>query len=314
MLRRIRYGILVVTFSVLTAGPINIVLRSLLKPISALLPNMFSNKFPVVGNVHVDLPGARPLILKSKGGDTIASRMYWKGLRGHEPETISIFRDLLSDTRVVFDVGASTGLFSLIAGADGEDREVHAFEPVPKTCRYLLRNIAANGLQNINTVQACVSNFDGEQTLYLNKSPALPLTTSTMEGYRETSESIMAPAVKLDTYVAENHIQSVDLIKIDAEGSDDKVLEGAASVLEKYKPFVICEVLYDHTDKLIQGILDGTGYRYFFIKNDGLVECKEIVGDPEWKFRNYLFIHGDRWPRGIVRELIDRSSEMVAKS
>jgi hypothetical protein len=135
-----------------------------------------------------------------------------------------------------------------------------------------------------------------------------------MDGYRETVESIIAPAIKLDTYVTENHIQSIDLIKIDAEGSDDKVLEGAANVLEKHNPFVICEVLYDHTDKLIQEILDGTGYRYFFIKNDGLVECEEIVGDPEWKFRNYLFIHEDRWPKDFPRDSVYLPSRMATKS
>jgi FkbM family methyltransferase len=69
----------------------------------------------------------------------------------------------LSDARVIFDVGASTGLFRLITAADGEYREVHAFESVPKTYLYLLRNIAANGLQNIKAVQACVGSFDGEQ-------------------------------------------------------------------------------------------------------------------------------------------------------
>lgn len=288
--KRLRRRAILMAFSILRVGIINRLIRWPLKPLLPVLPGYFPTKFPVTGDVKLELPGAKSLILRSDGRDSIASRIYWTGLKGHEPETIRIYRRLLRRSRVVLDVGASTGLFALIAAIEGEGVEVHAFEPVPETFEFLVRNIAANRLCNVKAVRACVTNSDGEVALHLNYSPALPLTASVLEGYRESNRTIVVPALTLDNYVVENNIPTVDLLKIDAEGSDHQVLEGARQVLERHKPVVICEVLYRHTDKLLQAILDETEYRYFFIKDQRLLPSTEIVGDRDYKYRNYLFV------------------------
>ena len=270
---------------------INILLRLSLKPFAPVLPEIVTGKFPVVGTIKVGLPNGKSVAFKSDGRDTIASRVYWRGFEGHEPETIDLFIHLLSGTKVIFDVGASTGIFSLIAGKIDPDIEVHAFEPVPEIFDSMVRNIAANLLTNVEAVNACVTDFDGEIDIYPNESPALPFQASVRENYRdeETPRSVRAKAVTLDSYAEKIGVSTVDILKIDAEVSEPNVLKGALTIIEKYEPFVICEVLYTDTDRMLRGLLDENVYQFFHIKHEGLVKQEEIVGDSDYLYRNYLF-------------------------
>ena len=76
-----------------------------------------------------------------------------------------------------------------------------------------------------------------------------------------------------------------------------------AQVLQEHGPIIICEVLYDHTDKLLQAMLENSNYKYFFIKDEGLVPTEKIVGDPEYHYRNYLFVPKSKLskiPKGVA--------------
>lgn len=296
MIRSLWPKVVAVTFAVLRVRSINLLIRNLLKPFLPLLPAGVAAKFPISGTIKLELTGGRSFLFKSDGRDQIASRLYWAGFNGHEPETILIYRHLLKRSRVIIDVGASTGLFTLIAGAECADGEIHAFEPVPETFEYMVKNIAANQFGNVKSVCACVLDSDGETTLYLNRSPALPMTASTLKDYRTADRTILAESIKLDTYVAKNGLSAVDLIKIDAEGSDPQVLEGALEVMKAHKPVIICEVLYNHTDVQLQKILDGAEYRYFSIRTEGLEPVDTILGDSDYKYRNYLFVPNSKVP------------------
>lgn len=297
LVKIIQREIIFVIFVILRIKVINVLLRGLLRRLLPVLPNYFPGKFPVVGEIHVQLPNAKVLKLTSKDGrDSIASRLYWGGLRGHEPETIDLFLHLLGHSSVVFDIGASTGLFALVAAIDHKDRIVHAFEPVPETFNYLVKNIAVNGLHNLKPVCSAVMNYDGEISLYLNRTPALSFSASTLMGFREANKTIVTPVLKIDTYVETNNIGRVDLLKIDTEGADHKVLEGSLYVLQRDKPVIICEVVYCLTDKLLQAIFVDTEYEYFLITDEALVHKEKIVGDETYRYRNYLFIPKSKIP------------------
>ena len=288
--------VILLTFSLVRVRPINFLLRFSLKPLAPVLPGILTGKFPVVGTIKVGLPNGKSLAFKSDGRDTIASRMYWRGLNGHEPETIRLFLHLLSNAKVIFDVGASTGIFTLIAGTINPKIEIHAFEPEPEIFDSMVRNIAANGLTNVEAVRACVTDYDGEIDLYLNQSPALPFQSSIRENYRdrETPRSVRAQAITLDSYAAKIGLSTVDIIKIDAEVSEPSILKGAQTILGTYAPLIICEVLYTDTDRVISELLDQNVYQFFHIREEGLVKQKEIVGDPTYRYRNYLFVPKSR--------------------
>lgn len=272
---------------------INVPLRRLMTPLGSRLPNIVVERFPISGEVQVDLPEGRTLIFRTDGRDAIASRMYWRGIKAHEPETIELFTRLVPYIDVVLDVGASTGLFALVASLMNPKVKVHAFEPVPETYDFLVENVSINGLGNIKPVKACITNYDGHINIYPNRTPILPFQASTRKDYqsRLTPREVPARALTLDSYVDEQRIENVGLLKIDAEASDHTVLEGAKRILDRDRPHIICEVLYTDTDHLIQDFFKDTDYRYFRILSEGLKPMPEVIGDSEYIYRNYLFVH-----------------------
>jgi len=274
--------------------PVNLLSRGIVRLLSKVMPRYFPGKFPVVGEIVVEVPGSKPLVFVSDGRDSIASRLYWSGLEGHEPETIKTYLSLLEGSKVVLDVGASTGLFSLLAAAGCSNRKVYAFEPAPETFQYLTTNLEKNGLGNVTPVRGCLLDFDGETPLYLNHSAALPFSTSSIEGYRDTKLTVTAKAMMIDSYAETHNLPAIDLIKIDCEGLDHLVLKGAKNVLKRDQPVIICEVLHEDTDRLLNEVLEGSGYRYFIITDDGLVQQQTILGDRTYKYRNFLFLPGSK--------------------
>lgn len=294
--RSIRTSITRVLFSILLIPPVNHVARRVLESALPVLPKAFPGKFPIVGEVRVELPDSKMVRFATNGLDSIASRLYWSGLQGHEPETMAVFTRLVSRPQVFFDVGASTGLFALVAAAHNPETQVHAFEAVPEIYEFMVNNIALNGLSNLKAVQGCVTDYDGDATVYLNRTPALPFATSSLKGYRASGRSITTPALRLDGYVAQNGISAVDLIKLDTEATEDAALRGAADILRRFEPIIICEVLHRWpAEESLPGILEGpdlksAGYRYFMITGAGLIPKSEIKGDPEYVFRNFLFV------------------------
>ena len=78
-------------------------------------------------------------------------------------------------------------------------------------------------------------------------------------------------------------------------------------LLDRDKPVIICEILYTDTDYRLEDFFRGSGYRYFRIEKDGLDPRENTAGDPEYLYRNFLFVHESR-----VEELIGVPSVAVA--
>ena len=147
MLTSARKRLVWLVFRLLRIRWANKLLTRLFKLSGRRLPIIIMARFPVTGDVQVALSNSHTIVLRTDGRDTIASKMYWQGIQAHEPETIAIYLELIPKVNIVFDVGASSGLFSLIAGVVNPKLTIHAFEPVPETFAFLTNNIAVNNLK-----------------------------------------------------------------------------------------------------------------------------------------------------------------------
>jgi len=268
---------------------VNAAMRISLRPFAGVLPLDWLSRLPVVGIVRDRLWSGAELRLASDGRDLIASAVHWRGLAGWEPETLAALRKVLPDVRVFFDVGASTGVFSLIAALDDRSRRVFAFEPGPGMSEGLERNLVLNGVSNVRRVEAAVCGHDGTVDLFMPPGESLPFGASTLAGHREAGTRLRVRALKLDTFAAQEGIGCVDLVKVDTEGTEPVVLAGARGLLERDQPWIVCEVLHGLTEAGLHEELDRLGYRYFAITHRGLEPRPRIVGDPAYRERNWLF-------------------------
>jgi FkbM family methyltransferase len=270
---------------------VKFLLKKIIKPFAPIIPKGVLSKIPVCGPFCLRLSNTRKVYLQSDGNDYIASLLYWGGIDAFEGHTIKLLVDLLDYADTFFDIGANTGLYSLIAASDNPRRLVYAFEPVPRVFDCLRRNVELNKLHNIHINPCAITNYDGEIALYVPNG-AIPTDASTLKGFRESAEIISVQAKAIDSFVIQNEIPKVDLMKIDTEGTEHEVLEGAKNILIRDEPIIICEVLRGRTEDHLHSVMDGLGYTYFWISDIGLIEKKRIEGDPTYRNMNYLFITG----------------------
>jgi FkbM family methyltransferase len=141
----------------------------------------------------------------------------------NEFETSEYFMKTITNKDVFFDVGANAGFYSLLAAHKGA--EVHAFEAFPSTFKLLESN--AKG-KNIKCYPSAVADKSGY--LYMEKMERPGLNKISEHG------TVRVPAITLD------ELQAVPTImKIDVEGSEMQVFEGARQMITKYKPIIVAE-------------------------------------------------------------------------
>ena len=129
---------------------------------------------------------------------------------------------------IFIDIGANVGIYSLTAR--NNFKQIIAIEPHPKNAKLL--NQYTKNYSHILTYQMAVSNFTGTANLYI--SPVHALHTLNEDQF---SQKIIVKVTKLeDLLLNENKI---DLIKVDVEGAEWEVLDGAKSIISKIKAWII---------------------------------------------------------------------------
>lgn len=243
-----------------------------------------------VGNVECRLPNGHTLRLWSKADDWVSNQIFWRGLDGYEPETVSLFFRLAERSRTTIDIGAYVGFFTLLAAHANPDAEVYSFEPMPEVFDRLQNNILLNRISNAQCIAGAVGDIEGTAEFF-HQSTGMPTSSSLSFEFMSSATGVISttvPVTTLDRFVEENSLTRIDLLKIDTESTEPDVLRGAITVLKRDKPVIFCEVLKGRgSEKPLEEILQPLGYRYYLLTPEGPVCHGSIEGHPEWL--NYLF-------------------------
>jgi FkbM family methyltransferase len=139
---------------------------------------------------------------------------------------------------IVIDIGANAGTFAIIAAQlAGPRGHVVAFEPSPKFANIIRKNVELNKFSNTTVHQVALGSHAGE--VYLNENVA----DDTTNYVSKTGTPV--PLATLDSYTED--FDKINLIKIDAEGSEEEIIKGAANTFKKTKIllFEICKKTLD---------------------------------------------------------------------
>jgi FkbM family methyltransferase len=248
-----------------------------------------------VGDVADPLPNGRTFRLWSNGDDWVSNQVYWRGWEGYEPESAAIFFKLASRARATLDVGAYVGYYTLLAAHANPTGRVIAFEPHPGIYERLRSNVLLNELSNVECVNAAAGDRAGRAEFFVAAS-GLPTSSSLSQDFMKAHAEVRSfgvPVVTLDTLVREHDLTNVDLIKIDTESTEAEVLRGAAALLARDQPAIVCEVLAGRArEDELDAVLRPLGYRYYLLTPNGPASRASIEGDPRWL--NYLFVPESR--------------------
>jgi FkbM family methyltransferase len=161
--------------------------------------------------------------------------------------TIALARVLQPGWRCV-DVGANHGYYSVImADGVGPGGRVAAVEPVPRLARLIGRTLEVNGLaERTRVVMQAASDRDADTvSLFVPEANAAMTSSSPPEKWAQDGAEIQAGTITIDTLT--HDWPSVDLVKIDAEGAEDRIWRGMLRTLEKNPNAVI--ILEVHPDR-----------------------------------------------------------------
>jgi FkbM family methyltransferase len=187
-----------------------------------------------------------------------------------EPNEFVFLGQILKPGMTVLDVGANEGLYTLFSARRvGATGRVVAFEPSSRERGKLQHNVTRNHLGNVTVVPVAAGSREG--------TAALQVASDLHSGHNTLGALIYddAPAVgvehvpveRLDLAVDRLGISRVDVVKIDVEGAEMQVLEGARRTLAGHRPVLLVEANDQalraqgtSTDALLAFLRDELGY------------------------------------------------------
>ena len=186
----------------------------------------------------------------------------------------------LSPESLVIDVGACEGLFAYRLLKTQQCRKVICFEPLPGMATLIQRGADENGIAKGITVETlAVSDVSGPVKLVATDNP----DACHIEACHKGDPSADAQSIRLDEYVADHQLALTeqDLIKVDAEGTDLSVINGAAKTISKHRPQIAITTYHD--DSHVRAISQ---------------RLREL--NPNYQFRLKGFSHWTTQPRPVL--------------
>lgn len=234
----------------------------------------------------------------SKCDDGIMDPLYYN-TSYIEVNDLKVFSKFIHKNSVIFDIGANTGIYSLISGIITVEGQVYSFEPNPVNLKRLKKNIELNSSKNITVIPKAVGGDQKKISFTVLKEDVLSDTSSAIESFSKNTYSgtlewknIEVEQITLDSFCEDNKIEKVDLIKIDVEGYEVSVLEGAIDTIRKHKPLILLETfLNEEKQNYLESFIKTNGYYIYLILTEGIVKTgQEFKGSSGL---NYLLLNNE---------------------
>lgn len=229
-----------------------------------------------------------------------------------EPHSTRLWCALVSEATCILDIGAHTGIYSLVAASLRSDIEIHAFEPNPYSAARLRVHKHLNGFSNIRDYHLALSDQKG----------VIPVTwTKRKDGWLSSNSGIFVrPNKVIETDCAlVSDLDSLEityggtpLVKIDVENSETYVFRGMQKLLAA-RPVIFLETFRQEScDEIGKMLID---YRSFRIHEAGSISELERLepAHPKSDDFNQLLVPNERYP-GIKRHVSSGTSSKATGS
>ncbi|MEX1020138.1 MAG: FkbM family methyltransferase [Litorilinea sp.] len=172
----------------------------------------------------------------------LSKTLFYRGV--HEPIATQWVKEELTPGMTVIDIGANIGYYVLLAASKiGPQGKIYAIEPVASTIAILRKNLELNHLDNVVTECVALSSHAGEATMQVTeKRNWASLAHENLKSDRAVSaqqgtyETITVPTKTLDRFVEEHEIGSVNFLRMDVEGYETEIIQGASQTLAAHRP------------------------------------------------------------------------------
>jgi FkbM family methyltransferase len=192
----------------------------------------------------VTVPWYDGLRVRLRLGNDMSLCLYVGG--SFEPNEFALLDSVLGPGMVVVDGGANDGYYAIFAARKvGAEGAVVAAEPSRREYERLVANVRLNSLSNVVAMPVALGSGPGEATLAIAEEEHSGQNTvgeHVSNAKVETVSHESVPVVTIDSLVADRGLERVDLVKLDVEGCELAVLEGARKTIERFHPLLQVEI------------------------------------------------------------------------
>ncbi|MFM9945498.1 MAG: FkbM family methyltransferase [Bacteroidia bacterium] len=190
-------------------------------------------------------------------------------IRNYEPNKQFAFLTFLKEGDTFFDIGANVGLHSYFVERCISDVKIYSFEPLPENVEYIKETILLNKLKNINLIESAI----GSET----KKIYFEIGTNNFQGkITENKTSIEVKLITLDEFCYSNNIFP-NVLKIDVEGAEIDVLQGAIKLIEEKRPIFIIELHIPAKDILVSKFLLDNNYEIYTLNDRAKTKSDKLL-------------------------------------
>jgi FkbM family methyltransferase len=187
-----------------------------------------------------------------------------------EGSTTNFFQRFIKNDDVILDLGANLGFYTLLFATVANNTMVYSIEASTSTFKRLEQNVLFNSnLTNIKIYNYAVSDKRGKVKFHS--------FTNLHHGYssisnlgRDDAIEVEVDSISIDEFTAQNNFDKIDILKIDVEGAEKLVLNGAKETIKKYLPSILMEMnevnarSFNYSCKELLEILQNLGEYEFY--------------------------------------------------
>ena len=161
----------------------------------------------------------------------------------HEPLTTHLIINELKQDMVCIDLGSNIGYYAVIeSNIIGESGKIFAIEPSPVNFPILKLNLENQKKNNFVAYNIGIGDKNEEMEFIISAKSNWSRIRMNNEKINSEDKVIKIPVKTLNSFVNENNIKKIDILRMDVEGFEYSILLGANEVLEKFKPKLFIEI------------------------------------------------------------------------
>jgi len=157
-----------------------------------------------------------------------------------ERRIVELYKSFVKEGDIVLDCGAFIGLHTLqLSNLVGDTGKVYSFEPIPTVADCVAKTMEEKNIDNVVLVRKPLHNSSNKELSFVSDHNGL----SSVSEYRRKPFKYHYNflSITIDDFINIPDDKKITFIKIDVEGNEFKVLEGAIKTIKKYRPTIIFE-------------------------------------------------------------------------
>jgi len=197
-------------------------------------------------------------MLNLDNDDGVAMKYLYKDY--YEYTSISIWYEMSKMNGVLFDIGAHTGIYTIIGNLANNHNKIISLEPYPMSYARLTSNLKLNNITTNNSLEYALSDSNSQCKLQVNTH----VMYHTSGGKVSEHGNIPINSITLDSLKINKKVVG---LKIDTEGHEHRVIKGGLDTIKKDMPMIIMEVNQESFNDC-RNMLEPLGYKTYYIDEE----------------------------------------------